>query len=118
MKRLCALALILALPGCAWNPFQPSPGGVSFKMNQDGSVAYENNGRDIDGASGEVVFPNGARGKFRVSGSKGGDAAINATNQQAMINMALVAAIPKLSPADIMRLMTLLAGVPPVPAVP
>lgn len=83
-------------------------------MSADGVIKYSNSGRDIDHASGEVTFPNGARGKFRVAGSKGGDVATAAVQQQAMINMALVAAIPKLAPADIMKLMTMLAGVPPV----
>ena len=109
------LAILFMLGGCAWNPFQPSPGGTEFSMTADGVIKYSNNGRDIDHASGEVVFPNGARGKFRVAGSKGGDVASAAVQQQAMVNMALIAAIPKMSTSDIMKLMPLLIGAPPIP---
>lgn len=109
-----ALTALAALSGCAWNPFQPSPGGTEFSMTADGVVKYSNNGRDIDHASGEVTFPNGARGKFRVAGSKGSEVAMGAVQQQAAINMALIAAIPKLSAEQLMRLLPLLAGVPVV----
>jgi hypothetical protein len=119
LRRIAALgtvaAMALALSGCAYNPFQPSPGGVSFKMTQDGMVSYENNGRDIDSAQGSVTFPNGARGNFRVVGSKGGDVSAGAVQQQALINMALMAMLPKLSAADLMKL---IAAQPTVPAVP
>ena len=119
MKRLLStlamLSLAGALSGCAWNPFQPSPGGTEFKMSADGTIAYSNTGRDIDHASGEVTFPNGAKGKFRVAGSKGGDVTTAAVGQQAAINMALIAAMPKLSAADIMKLLPLLMGLPPAP---
>lgn len=92
-RILSATALIaaIAVSGCAYNPFQPSPGGVSFKMSADGTLSYENTGRDIDGASGEVVFPNGARGKFRVNGSRGAGSTDNAVNAQAQLNALLIA---------------------------
>lgn len=119
MKRLLSTLAIVCLAfsvtGCAWNPFQPSPGGTEFSMTADGSIKYANTGRDIDHASGEVTFPNGARGKFRVAGSKGGDVTTAAVGQQAAINMALIAAMPKLSAADIMKLLPLLMGLPPAP---
>lgn len=107
-------ALALPLGACAWNPFQPSPGGTKFSMTPEGAMQWESNGIDRDAAQFDVTMPNGARIKGKVNGSKAADSAINATNQQAMINMALVAAIPKLSPADIMKLMAMMAGVPPV----
>jgi len=114
MKRLLLLAPLM-VGACAYNPFQPSPGGVSFKMTQDGMVSYENNGRDIDSAQGSVTFPNGARGNFKVVGSKGGDVSAGAVQQQAMTNMAWMALIPKLTAADLMKL---IAAQPTVPVVP
>ena len=87
--HIAALAVVLS--GCAYNPFQASPGGVSFKMTADGVLSYENTGRDIDSASGDVQFPNGARGKFRVSGSRGSASTDNSVNAQAQLNALLIA---------------------------
>lgn len=110
-------ALIMAvavLPGCSWNPFQPSPGGVSFQMTADGVLKYENNGRDIDAASGDVTFPNGARGKFKIAGSRGSSSTDNAVNAQAQLNALLIALLGQKIP----NLGAILAagGVLPVPS--
>ncbi len=119
LRRIACLGtvamLALAVSGCAWSPFQPSPGGVSFKVEADCSIAYENTGRDIDSASGEFSCPTGARGKFRVSGSRGSAVTDNAVNAQAQLNALLIAMlgskIPNLGAI-------LAAGGAPIPAVP
>ncbi len=108
-------ATLIALSGCAWNPLQPPPGGVSFKVSADCSIAYENTGRDIDSASGEFSCPTGAKGKFRVAGSRGSASADNSVNAQAQLNALLIAMlgskIPNLGAI-------LAAGGMPVPPVP
>ena len=107
--------LSLAVSGCAYNPFQASPGGVSFKMTADGVLSYENTGRDIDSASGDVQFPNGARGKFRVSGSRGSASTDNSVNAQAQLNALLIAMLGQKIP----NLGAILAaGGAPVPPIP
>lgn len=95
-STIAAFAIILSmtgvgLSGCAWNPFTPQPGGTSFKMSADGTISYENTGRDVDGASGEITFPNGTRGKFKIAGSRGSASADNATLVQAQLNALLIA---------------------------
>lgn len=112
MTHKIFLAMPLLLGACAWNPFQPSPGGVSFAMSQDGMVKYENTGRDIDGASGEVVFPNGARGKFRVNGSRGSASSDQAVAAQAQLNALLIAAMAEKLPS---LASALRAGTLPIP---
>jgi hypothetical protein len=113
------LAAMLLVSGCAWNPFQPSPGGTEFTMTQDGKIHYANTGRDVDAASGKVRFPNGAEGEFSVRGSNGSAANLAATAAQAQINMARIQAvqaiIPKLTAADLVKLMAIMGGVPVVP---
>jgi len=109
-----AAMMALAVSGCAWNPFQQSPGGVSFKMAADGTLSYENTGRDIEAASGDVTFPNGARGKFKVSGSRGSAATDNATTAQAQLNALLIALLQSKIP----NLGAILAPALPVPPIP
>jgi hypothetical protein len=114
MRKLF-LAAPLLLGACAWNPFQPMPGGVRFNMSQDGVVSYEDNGRDIQGLRGSITFPNGAKANIRLEGAKGSGSADNAVNQQAATNLALLALLPKIDPATLAKLLPLLMGVPPVP---
>jgi len=119
LRIVMALALtMIAVSGCA-NPWLggPSAGGVSFKWNPDCSGEYNNNGRDIDSFSGEMVCPNGARGKIRVTGARGSGSADNATAMQGAFMQALVQKL--LSPAEIAKLAATVAamsaGAPGVP---
>jgi hypothetical protein len=120
LRRIAILATVagmaLAVSGCA-NPWLggPSAGGVSFEMNQDGTISYKDNGRDITGLRGSITFPNGAKANIRLDGAKGSSSADNATNGQAAIAMAMIAAMPKIDPATLAKLLPLLVGAPPVP---
>jgi hypothetical protein len=120
LRRLAVVGTLavtaIALQGCA-NPWfmGPSAGGVSFKMSQDGTVSYEDNGRDIQGLRGKIVFPNGAQATIRLDGAKGSTSADNATNQQAALMLALIAQMPKIDPATLAKLAPLLVGAPPIP---
>ncbi len=124
--RRTVLSLIVAgaalsQAGCA-NPWLggPSPGATSFRMKPPCTAEYDNNGRDVKNmeADFKCLADGTTTGRIRIGESSGGAAAVNATNQNAVIQTALIAAA---SPAFMraLELATKLAatstGVPPVP---
>lgn len=119
LPKAWMLLALLTLGACSWNPFQPSPGGTEFTMTQDGKIHYANTGRDVDAASGKVRFPNGAEGEFSVRGTSGSASTQQAVAAQAQVNMARIqaiqATIPKLTAADLMKLMAIMGGIPVIP---
>ena len=112
----------VALQGCS-NPWVggPSAGATSFRMKPPCTAEYDNNGRDIESmeADFKCMADGSTTGRIRIGKSTGGAQAVNATNQNAIIQTALIAAA---SPA-LMRALELAAkvaaasaGVPGVPA--
>ena len=126
-RKLRQIALIwtlvvtaVALQGCA-NPWigGPSAGATSFRMKPPCTAEYDNNGRDIETmeADFKCLADGSTTGRIRIGKSTGSGAAVNATNQNTIIQTALIAAA---SPA-LMRALELAAkvaaasaGVPPV----